>query len=54
MTVIASLLVESNGMPKLKIKRKERISIIFLQLDFNRYPISCTNYVYICGLIEGV
>jgi hypothetical protein len=52
MTTIASLIVETNGMPK--FKKKERISITFLQFDVIGYPISCTNYVYICGLIEGV
>jgi hypothetical protein len=56
MTLSASLLVETNGMLnlKFKIKRKEIISINFLQLDFIGYPISSTNYVHICGLIEGV
>ena len=59
MTVIASLLVETNGMPKFTIIIiiiivKEIISINFLQLDFIGYPISCTYYVYISGLIDGV
>jgi len=61
MIVIASLLVETNGMQKfiiiiiiIIIIIKERISINFLQLDYIGYPISCTYYVYISGLIEGV